>query len=49
MTVNGSTWAKLAAWPQKPDGDVILSYDKPRVKDAGFLGLRGNLFDSAII
>jgi dihydroxy-acid dehydratase len=33
----------------KPDGDVIWSYDKPLVKDAGFLVLRGNLFDSAIM
>jgi dihydroxy-acid dehydratase len=28
---------------------VIWSYDKPLVKDAGFLVLRGNLFDSAIM
>ena len=33
----------------KPDGDVIWSYDKPLVKDAGFLVLRGNLFNSAIM
>src|SRR5436309_9666649 len=33
----------------KPDGDVIFSYDKPLVRDAGFLVLRGNLFDSAIM
>jgi len=33
----------------KPDGDVIFGYDKPLVKDAGFLVLRGNLFDSAIM
>ena len=32
-----------------PDNDVIRSYDKPLVKDAGFLVLRGNLFDSAIM
>src|ERR1700746_1084316 len=32
-----------------PDGDVIRTYDKPLVKDAGFLVLRGNLFDSAIM
>ena len=33
----------------KPDGDVIKRYDKPLVQDAGFLVLRGNLFDSAIM
>src|SRR6202042_2521610 len=33
----------------KADGDVIWTYDKPLVKDAGFLVLRGNLFDSAIM
>jgi len=33
----------------EPDGDVIWSYDKPLVKDAGFLVLRGSLFDSAIM
>src|SRR5206468_5055281 len=33
----------------KPDGDVIRAYDKPLVKDARFLVLRGNLFDSAIM
>src|SRR6266550_2613627 len=32
-----------------PAGDVIWNYDKPLVKDAGFLVLRGNLFDSAIM
>jgi dihydroxy-acid dehydratase len=32
-----------------PDGDVIRTYEKPLMKDAGFLVLRGNLFDSAIM
>ncbi len=32
-----------------PDNDEIRVYDKPRVKDAGFLVLKGNLFDSAIM
>jgi dihydroxy-acid dehydratase len=32
-----------------PDNDVIWAYDKPLVKDAGFVVLRGNLFDSAIM
>ena len=42
-------WARTAARRAKPDGDVIWTYDKPLVKDAGFLVLRGNLFDSAIM
>src|SRR5436305_6407192 len=32
-----------------PDNYVIRSYEKPLVKDAGFIVLRGNLFDSAIM
>src|SRR5258708_18598978 len=49
MTVNGHTRGENCHNAPKPDGDVIWSYDKPLVKDAGFLVLRGNLFDSAIM
>src|SRR3954465_6892253 len=49
MTVNGRTMGDNCRKAAKPDGDVIWSYDKPLVKDAGFLVLRGNLFDSAIM
>ncbi|MCO5128992.1 MAG: dihydroxy-acid dehydratase family protein [Xanthobacteraceae bacterium] len=49
MTVNGRTMGDNCRDAQKPDGDVIWSYDKPLVADAGFLVLRGNLFDSAIM
>ena len=49
MTVNGHTMGDNCRDAPKPDGDVIRSYDKPLVKDAGFLVLRGNLFDSAIM
>ncbi len=42
-------WARTAASAPAPDSDVIWTYDKPLVKDAGFLVLRGNLFDSAIM
>ena len=49
MTVNGRTMGDNCREAAKPDGDVIWSYDKPLVKDAGFLVLRGNLFDSAIM
>src|SRR6185369_9902916 len=48
-TVNGRTMGENCREAAKPDGDVIWSYDKPLVKDAGFLVLRGNLFDSAIM
>ncbi len=49
MTVNGKTMGENCANAPKPDNDVIWSYDKPLVADAGFLVLRGNLFDSAIM
>jgi dihydroxy-acid dehydratase len=49
VTVNGRTIGENCREAPKPDGDVIWSYDKPLVKDAGFLVLRGNLFDSAIM
>jgi len=49
LTVNGRTIGENCRNAPKPDGDVIWSYDKPLVKDAGFLVLRGNLFDSAIM
>src|SRR5947207_15673013 len=49
VTVNGCTMGENCREAAKPDGDVIWSYDKRLVKDAGFLVLRGNLFDSAIM
>src|ERR1700751_965924 len=49
LTVNGRGIGENCANAPKTDGDVIWSYDKPLVKDAGFLVLRGNLFDSAIM
>src|SRR5258707_4441327 len=49
MTVNGHTIGDNCRDAPKPDGDVIWSFEKPLVKDAGFLVLRGNLFDSAIM
>jgi dihydroxy-acid dehydratase len=48
-TVNGRTIGENCAGAPAVDGDVIYAYDKPLVKDAGFLVLRGNLFDSAIM
>ena len=48
-TVNGHTMGDNCRDAPKPDGDVIWSYEKPLVRDAGFIVLRGNLFDSAIM
>ena len=49
LTVNGKTMGENCKDATTPDNDVIRTYDKPLVKDAGFLVLRGNLFDSAIM
>src|SRR6185295_13332353 len=49
LTVNGKTMGDNCRDAPPPDNDVIRAYDKPLVKDAGFIVLRGNLFDSAIM
>jgi dihydroxy-acid dehydratase len=49
LTVNGKSMGENCKDAAAPDSDVIRTYDKPLVKDAGFLVLRGNLFDSAIM
>jgi dihydroxy-acid dehydratase len=49
LTVNGKTMGENCKTAPAPDADVIRDYDKPLVKDAGFIVLRGNLFDSAIM
>ena len=49
LTVNGKTMGENCRDAAAPYSDVIRTYDKPLVKDAGFLVLRGNLFDSAIM
>ena len=49
LTVNGRGIGENCANAPKPDGDVIKTYEGPLVQDAGFLVLRGNLFDSAIM
>src|SRR6186713_2209955 len=49
VTVNGRGIGENCANAPVPDNDVIWTYDKPLVKDAGFLVLKGNLFDSAIM
>ncbi|SFO32834.1 dihydroxy-acid dehydratase [Bradyrhizobium sp. Ghvi] len=49
VTVNGRGIGENCKNAPAPDNDVIWAYDKPLVKDAGFLVLKGNLFDSAIM
>ncbi len=49
LTVNGKSMGENCKTAAVPDSDVIRTYDKPLVKDAGFIVLRGNLFDSAIM
>lgn len=48
LTVNGRTIGNNVG-PFSWDRRVIFSYDAPLVKDAGFLNLKGTLFDSAIM
>ena len=49
LTVNGKTMGDNCRGRESLDHDVILPIDKPMVKDAGFIVLKGNLFDSAIM
>jgi dihydroxy-acid dehydratase len=48
-TVTGRTIGDNNRDAPVPDGDVIRRYDAPLVRDAGFIVLSGNLFDSAIM
>ena len=49
ITVNGKTLAQNCEGKFTSDRKVIFAYDKPMKKKAGFLNLKGNLFDSAIM
>jgi dihydroxy-acid dehydratase len=48
-TVNGKSISENCKGKFSWDRDVIRPYNEPLVKDAGFIVLRGNLFDSAIM
>jgi dihydroxy-acid dehydratase len=48
-TVNGKTIGENCRDTTTQDDKVIRHFDNPLKKDAGFLVLRGNLFDSAIM
>ncbi len=49
LTVNGKTIGENCARCAPSDSDVIYPIEAPMKKDAGFLVLRGNLFDDAIM
>jgi dihydroxy-acid dehydratase len=49
MTVNGRTMGENCRGRTSIDADVIKPYDKPMMRDAGFIVLKGNLFDNAIM
>jgi dihydroxy-acid dehydratase len=49
LTANGKTIGENCRGKESDDADVIRAFDNSLVKDAGYLVLRGNLFDSAIM
>jgi dihydroxy-acid dehydratase len=49
VTVNGRTIGENCAGRFTDDREVIRSFAAPMLQDAGFLNLKGNLFDSAIM
>ncbi len=49
MTANGKTMGENCEGQQTWDREVIREFDKPILQSSGFLNLKGNLFDSAIM
>jgi len=49
MSCTGKTIAENIEKAQKPDNAIIRTIENPLKVDAGFLVLRGNLFDAALI
>jgi dihydroxy-acid dehydratase len=49
LTINGKTIGENVKRAKSIDADVILPYDRPLKKHAGFKVLSGNLFDSAVM
>jgi dihydroxy-acid dehydratase len=49
LTINGKTMGENVKRAVSQDADVIKPYKRPLKKQAGFLVLKGNLFDSAIM
>ena len=49
LTVNGKTLSENCSETFTLNEEVIFKIDKPILKDAGFINLTGNMFDSAIM
>ena len=49
ITVNGKTVAKNYAETTTQDTDVIRTFQNPMLENAGFIVLKGNIFDSAVM
>ncbi len=49
LTVNGKTIGENCAKRATDDHDVIFPIDKPMKEDAGFIVLKGNLFNNAVM
>ena len=49
LTVTGTTIAQNIAGHASQDREMICSYDKPLIERAGFMVLKGNLFDFAVM
>ena len=49
MTVNGRTLGENCRGVEIEDEKVIRTFDAPLVENAGFIVLRGNLFDAAVM
>jgi dihydroxy-acid dehydratase len=49
LTVNGKTMGENCRGRESTDKDVIRAFDNSLAKDAGFIVLKGNLFDSAVM
>lgn len=49
VTVTGQSLSEIYANASVSNSEVILPFDEPMKDEAGFINLRGNLFDSAIM
>ena len=49
MTVNGKTIGENCSGRESLDREVIRPFDQPMLEKSGFLNLKGNLFDTAIM
>ena len=49
LTANGKSIGDNCRGREIEDQDVIFPYEKPMLEGAGFINLKGNLFDSAIM